>query len=63
MLRPGRRALALVAPISLCGAASLKSDKHRLHRFAPSLARYRHATARASSVMAAENFLRLLPLK
>jgi hypothetical protein len=34
----------------------LKSDKHRLHRFAPSLARYRHAAARASSVMAAEIF-------
>src|SRR5215813_1875246 len=56
MLRPGRRAVALVAPISLSGAACLNSDKHRLHSFEPSLVRYRHAAARAPSVMPAEIF-------
>src|SRR5262249_16094617 len=56
MLRPGRRAVALVAPTSLCCGSLSNSDNRRLHCFSPSLTCYHHAPARASSIMAAEIF-------
>src|SRR5262249_7995289 len=46
MSRPGRRAVALVAPPSLCCGSRSNSDNGCLHRFAPSPA------ARASSSIA-----------